>query len=101
PFILSEDTAWSHQGDRRGHASGCEKAAAGNIRTWFRIHRCPLLSIPSISQWRRGLTLRELPGLKSGNSPYATAFAEPLKNASRSALIVSASVVGMPCGKPL
>ena len=25
----------------------------------------------------------------------------PLKNASRSALIVAASVVGMPCGKPL
>ena len=27
--------------------------------------------------------------------------AHPLMNASRSALIVAASVVGMPCGKPL
>jgi hypothetical protein len=32
---------------------------------------------------------------------YAVAFAVPLRNASRSVLIVSASVVGMPCGKPL
>ena len=31
---------------------------------------------------------------------YAVAFAAPFKKASRSALIVSASVVGMPCGKP-
>jgi hypothetical protein len=32
---------------------------------------------------------------------HAAAFAALLKNASRSVLIVSASVVGMPCGKPL
>jgi hypothetical protein len=32
---------------------------------------------------------------------YAVAFAAPLRNASKSASIVSASVVGMPCGKPL
>jgi hypothetical protein len=32
---------------------------------------------------------------------YATALAVPFKKASRSALTVSASVVGMPCGKPL
>jgi len=34
-------------------------------------------------------------------SIYAVAFAVPLKKASRSALIVAASVVGMPWGKPL
>ena len=32
---------------------------------------------------------------------YAVAFAALLRNAIRSALIVSASVVGMPCGKSL
>jgi len=31
----------------------------------------------------------------------AALLAAPFRNASRSALIVSASVVGMPCGKPL
>jgi len=35
------------------------------------------------------------------NQHYAAALDTPFKNASRSALIVSASVVGMPCGKPL
>jgi hypothetical protein len=37
------------------------------------------------------------------NSPHQddAAVAAPLKNASRSVLICSAFVVGMPCGKPL
>lgn len=40
----------------------------------------------------------EMPGFENGRplAIYAAAFAAPLKNASRSALIVSASVVGMP-----
>jgi len=38
---------------------------------------------------------------KAGPGRYAAAFDLPFKKASRSALIVSASVVGMPCGKPL
>jgi hypothetical protein len=33
--------------------------------------------------------------------PYAAACLLFLRNANRSALIVSASVVGIPCGKPL
>jgi hypothetical protein len=32
---------------------------------------------------------------------YAVALVALLRNASRSELIVSASLVGMPCGKPL
>lgn len=32
---------------------------------------------------------------------YAEAALAPFKKASKSALIVAASVVGMPCGKPL
>lgn len=37
----------------------------------------------------------------SYGSYAAAVVAAPFRNVSRSALIVSASVVGMPCGKPL
>src|SRR6202035_5370369 len=38
---------------------------------------------------------------RSGRHVRLIRKAHPLKNASRSALMVAASVVGMPCGKPL
>ena len=41
------------------------------------------------------------PTAKPGSVPGLAPFAQDLMKASRSALIVAASVVGMPCGNPL
>jgi len=40
-------------------------------------------------------------GAKQDDSHRRVSLGQPLMKASRSALIVAASVVGMPCGKPL
>jgi hypothetical protein len=64
------------------------------------------IPFPSIESKLRNLIAMELPGLAANpkgraSEYYAAAFAVPLKKARRSALIWSALVVGMPCGKLL
>jgi hypothetical protein len=78
-----------------------EKAAAGNISIQFGIHGSPFRSYfmkvanPFLQRVFRPFGKGERPG----HSPlriYAAALAVALRNASRSLLIVSGSVVGMP-----
>jgi hypothetical protein len=91
---------------RDSHFGQVERGATERTDSQLRqFRRQEATTAPLSSRVRLARTFRMTKSWHVGQSvdgSYAAAVvAAPFTNVSRSALIVSASVVGMPCGKPL